>query len=249
MTIQQELNNIIDLYYFNCSYLNNIISKSNELISIFKKSTFKKLTQKDIEKYFKYLKRKNNSNATINSKLSFLNQVLKYYNNNLILPYQTVKTTDKNIITEYQFYNLLNIFQNNKDMYTFIMLAYYTGMRANEILNIKSNHIIKDNDNYFINLYNTKNHKDNLIPCTNKLNSILKDFTEFNINYKRVYYLLSKYNINPHIFRHSFISRCYEQGLDSFTIMRLTNQSSLSVHKRYVHLSNKSLIDTVNKLL
>ena len=75
-------------------------------------------------------------------------------------------------MTEYQFYNLLDIFKDNRDMYVFIILAYYTGMRAN--------------GNYFINLYNTKNHKDNLIPCTIKLNSILKDFTGFILFIKQI---------------------------------------------------------------
>lgn len=247
--LTKELNNIVDLYYSDSTYLSSINSKVNELITIFKKKSLKKFTQKDIEKYIKVLKiEHNNTNATINSKLCFLSKCLKYNQVNLVIPFQKVVNKNKSIITSEQLQVLLQSFKDNKELIQFVNIAYYTGLRANEILRIRYSHIIKDNNYYFINLYNTKNHKDNLIPVTPKLNKILDDFIEFSIDYKQVYYQLKKQGINAHQFRHTFITKCYEQGLDSFSIMRLTNQSSLSVHQRYVHHSNKQLINAIDKL-
>lgn len=242
-----ELDNIINLYYSDCSSYNNILSISKEILTIFKRRSLNKFKQSDIEKYIKNLKTKGNTNATINTKLSFISKALKYYKNELIIPFQKVSNKEKETISNTQYNYLIEETKDNEELNKFIQIAYYTGLRANEILNIRIQHIKYDNG-YFINLYNTKNHRDNFIPITNKLNSIFDNFQEFSLNYKQVYYLLKKFNITPHQFRHTFITNCYEKGLDSFTIMKLTNQTSLSVHQRYNHISNKRLQDVVNVL-
>lgn len=243
-----ELDTIVNLYYSECNYYNNIQCNVIELTKLFKKKSLTKFNQKDIEKYFNHLKHKGNSNSTINSKLVFLNKGLQYYNNILKIPFQKVRNKEKQIITETQFNYLLDAYKDNKDMYNFLMIAYYTGLRANEILGIRIQHISYENDTYYLNLYDTKNHKDNYIPLSSKLNAIVSTFEEFNIDYKQVYYLLKKQGITAHQFRHTFITRCYEKGLDSFSIMKLTNQTSLSVHQRYNHITNKRLKDLIQVL-
>lgn len=243
-----ELNNILDIYYHSSSSFNNVVAMNNELIKIFKKKSLKKFLQKDIELYLRQLRANNNSSSTINSKLVHLNKCLKYYGTKLIIPYQKVKNKEKEIISQTQYEYLKEEFKANNDVYKFIVLAYHTGMRANEILNIRIQHFKYDSGVYFLNLYNTKNHKDNYIPLSKEVNHIVENFEEFNINYKQLYYELKKYSITPHQFRHSFITRAYEKGLDSFTIMKLTNQTSLSVHQRYNHISNSRLRDIVQVL-
>lgn len=243
--LANELNNIVTLFYADCSSYSNIQSNVIELEKLFKKKSLIKFKQTDIEKYFKHLKLKGNSNSTINGKLVFLSKALKYYKNPLIMPYQKVKNKEKHIITETQFEYLLDVFQDNQDMYQFLMLAYYTGLRANEILNIRHQHITNDNGIYYLNLYNTKNHKDNYIPLSSNLNDLLDNFRRFTLDYKQVYYNLKKYKVTAHQFRHTFITKCYEKGLDTFSIMKLTNQTSLSVHQRYNHISNKRLKELI----
>ncbi len=240
-----ELNNIFNLFYIDSPSYNNILSNIKELEELFKKKSLIKFKQKDIEKYFTLLKRKNNSNTTINGKLVFLSKALKYYKNPLVIPYQKVKNKEKQIITETQFKYLLDVYQENQEMIQFLNLAYYTGLRANEILNIRRQHIVNEADTYYLNLYNTKNHKDNFIPLSTRLTTILVNFKEFTLNYKQVYYNLKKYRVTAHQFRHTFITKCYEKGLDTFSIMKLTNQTSLSVHQRYNHISNKRLKELI----
>lgn len=247
MELLEELNIVNELYYETATYYRQIQSTAGELLTLFKKS-LKKFTQRDIEKYFRYLRAKGNSTSTINFKLTYLNKALKYHQNILIMPFQKVHNKTKIIISERSFKQLLKKFKDNQEMYNFIMIAYYTGLRANEILGILKLHITKENNNYYINIYDTKNHRDNLIPVSQKLNNILEHFEEFTLNYKQVHYELSKHNITAHQFRHTFITRAYEQGIDSFSIMKLTNQRSMSVHQRYVHHSNKLLAATVNRL-
>ena len=247
MELTQELNIINELFYESATYYKQILSTAKELESLFKKS-LKKFTQRDIEKYFRYLRDKGNSSSTINFKLTYLNKALKYNQNVLIMPFQKVHNKTKIVITERQYKKLLKHYTDNQEMTNFIQLAYHTGMRANEILGILQQHITKEDNTYFINLYDTKNHRDNLIPVSNKLNKILDNFIEFTMTYKQLHYELSKHNITAHQFRHTFITRAYEQGIDSFSIMKLTNQRSMSVHQRYVHHSNKSLAATVNRL-
>lgn len=243
--LAKELNNVVTLFYSDCSCYNNIQSNVIELENVFKRKSLTKFKQKDIEKYFKYLKLKNNSNSTINGKLVFLSKALKYYKNTLVMPYQKVKNKEKQIITETQFEYLLDVFQNNQEMIQFLNLAYYTGLRANEILKIRQQHIVNEADTYYLNLYNTKNHKDNFIPLSTRLITILVNYKEFTLDYKQVYYNLKKYKVTAHQFRHTFITKCYEKGLDTFSIMKLTNQTSLSVHQRYNHISNKRLKELI----
>lgn len=246
--LSTELNLINELFYNNSSF-NTIQSKANEITRLFKKS-LKTFKQKDIEKYFRYLKSQNNSASTINSKLAYLSKCLRYYNVvNIIMPYQVIKQKPKEIITPEQFKQLRHsIYRENKELYYVILIAYYTGLRINEILNIRMQHIRIEQAKIFVNIYNTKNHTDNLIPINNKLRFIFKDFKEFTLNYKQVYYLLKQYGITAHQFRHTFITRCFEHGLDSYSVMKLTNQKSLSVQQRYVHITNKFLADKVNSL-
>lgn len=248
--LTNELNNFNNIYYMNSHALNNLLSYNTELIKLFKNKSINKFKQQDITKYIQYLQKKN-TNATINTKLAYLSKCLKYYNNPLIIPYQKVINKQKNIITEEQYLTLLNNV-TNAELRQFIQIAFYTGFRSSEILHIYKQHIKKEvinNKNiYFINIYNTKNHKDNYVPISPKLNNCLENYIEFTLNYKQLYYELKKLNLTAHQFRHSFITRCFEHGLDSFTVMKLVNQTSLQSTKRYIHLSNKYLADVITKL-
>lgn len=242
-----ELNTINELYYSNTNSFKTINSHTNELLQVFKNKSLVKFTQKDIEKYIKVLKQKQNANTTINNKLAYLSKGLNYYGNNkLIIPYQRITPKQKDIITFTQYKDLILKNINDAELCQFIHIAYYTGLRASEILNIRYSHIKYEDATYYLNIYDTKNHKNNFIPVNNKLNDILLHFQEFTYNYKQIHYLLSKQGITAHQFRHSFITRCFEKGLDAFTVMRLVNQTSINSTKHYVHLQNKFLADKVN---
>lgn len=242
-----QLNTINELFYSSSNSYKTINSHTTELLEIFKTKSLVKFQQKDIEKYIKILKNKGNKNTTINSKLAYLSKSLNYYGNSLKIPYQRINPKQKDIITDAQFKQLQTDIKD-KELKQFINIAYYTGLRASEILGLRVQHITRDNQTYYLNIYDTKNHKNNLIPVTNKLNSVLNQFQEFTYNYKQIHYELKKHGITAHQFRHTFITRCFEKGLDVFTVMRLVNQTSIQSTKQYVHLQNKFLKDTVNLL-
>lgn len=252
MKLDEQLYNLNDIYFANTSSYNIVTSKAMELIKFFKNKSITKLKQTDIEKLIKFLREKQQKNSTINSKLAYLSKALKYYKNtSVILPYQNLRDkTKKKIITEQQFCDLRHqIYKTDKELYKFILIAYYTGLRANEILNIRTQHITKQNNTYFLNIYDTKNHYDNLIPINKKINFVFKNFTEFTYNYKQVHYLLKKYDITAHQFRHTFITKAFERGLNNFTVMRLVNQKSITSTKEYIHLQNKFLAEETNKII
>ena len=249
--LYKELNTINTLFYENSSALKGFISKGTELLKVFKTKSLKKFTQRDIEKYLLYLKRRGNKNSTINAKLAYLSKCLKYHGVTLIIPYQTVKPKHKDIIPADNFTELLKtaseIIEPNKlnELIQFLNIAYYTGLRASEVLKLNRLHIKKQDDIYFLSIYDTKNHTSNLIPVNKKLNKTLDNFQEFTLNYKQLYYELKKLGITAHQFRHSFITRSFENGLSAFTVMRLVNQTSINSTKQYVHLQNKFLADAV----
>lgn len=246
--LYNELNNINELFYYDTNSYKTINSHTNELIQVFKNKSLVKFTQKDIEKYIKILKTKQNKPSTINNKLAYLSKGLNYYGNKLKIPYQKVKIKQKEIISFNDYMSLILKNKQDKELIQFIHIAYYTGLRASEILNIRMQHIIFNDDTFYINIYDTKNHKNNLIPVNSKLNEVLKNFKEFTYNYKQIHYKLSLQGVTAHQFRHSFITRCFEHNLDVFTVMRLVNQTSINSTKQYVHLQNKFLKDKVNLL-
>lgn len=255
MCLKDELETINTLFYNDTSSFQGMESKAKELVFLFKTKSLKRFKQKDIECYFRYLIRQGNENSTINSKLAYLSKALEYHNNKLKMPYQKVYKKHQTIITFTRLKDLLQkikydiVAVTHKDeLKQFIIIAYYTGLRANEILGLRMQHINKIDDTYFLNLYDTKNHCDNLIPVTKLLNSTLDNFQEFSINYKQLHYELKKLGVNAHLFRHSFITRSFESGLDSLTIMKLVNQKSMAVLKGYVHIQNKFLTEQVQKI-
>lgn len=255
MCLKDELITINDLFYNDSNSYSGMESKAKELVFLFKTKSLKKFKQKDVETYIKYLITQGNENSTINSKLAYLSKCLKYYNNLLKMPYKKQHKKHKNLISYNQYNELLKKIRlgflqvnHKKELMQFIQIAYHTGLRASEILNLRQQHITKLDNTYFLNIYDTKNHCDNLIPVKQTLNLTLDNFQEFSINYKQVYYELKKAGINPHLFRHSFITRSYESGLEPFTIMKLVNQKSLASTKEYVHLRNKFLVNQVEQI-
>ena len=69
-----------------------------------------------------------------------------------------------------------------------ISLAFSTGMRVSEIINLKISDI--DSDRSLIYIYNSKNKKDRIVPLSDNIRLILRDYTK-NINLKHIYLMVN----------------------------------------------------------
>ncbi len=152
----------------------------------------------------------------------------------------------------------------------FAMLSFiiYTGVRVNELVNIK----IFDLDL----IQNTvrvkgKGDKERIIPIAKPLSKLLKKYIaerkhkgrylfESKFNEKltplTVQLIVKKYakkakirkHITPHKLRHTFATLALQSGVSPITISELLGHSSLNTTMKYTHVTNKLTEDAVSRI-
>ncbi len=147
-----------------------------------------------------------------------------------------------------------------------LMVLYYSGIRVNEIVNLKWEDI--DFQRGTIHLKTAKGEKERIVFFHEKL----KGFIEYFNLKKEGYVFLSNFGkkyddrtvqlivknaarksgiskkVTPHILRHSFATHLLEAGADIRHIQKLLGHSSLQTTQIYTHVANKD-INKLAKLL
>ena len=140
-----------------------------------------------------------------------------------------------------------------------LMFLYYTGVRVNEIVNLKWEDI--DFPRGTIHLKTAKGEKERVIFFHEKLKSFIeyfnlkKDGFVFLSNFGKKYddrtvqlivrnaakkAVISK-KVTPHTLRHSFATHLLEAGADIRHIQKLLGHSSLQTTQIYTHVANKDI--------
>ena len=159
-----------------------------------------------------------------------------------------------------------------KDIFT---TAFYTGMRLNEILNMKWNWIdftqniitVKNSEDF-----KTKNKRERIIPIHNKVHSILKSHlplikqsTTTVVFYRKAGIKLNgefiskqfkktvrsaelNENIHFHTLRHSFASNLVQRGVNLYVVKELLGHEDIKTTQVYSHLTQQNLSAAVNQL-
>ncbi len=153
-----------------------------------------------------------------------------------------------------------------KDLFT---VAFYTGMRLGEIVNMKSNWI--DLNNKIITIRNgesfrTKSKKERIIPFNRNLKNIFEKyigkedeyiFTRIEQIKLREDFVTKKFKkavrsiglndkIHFHTLRHSFASMLIQKGVSLYVVKELLGHEDLSTTQIYSHLSTKNLYDAIS---
>jgi integrase len=153
--------------------------------------------------------------------------------------------------------------------------AFYTGMRLNEILNMKWNWInfkqniitVRNSDDF-----KTKNNRERIIPIHNKVQLILKHLLPLGKHSSTllVFYrkegirlngeFISKqfkraarsaelnHNIHFHSLRHSFASALVQRSVSLYVVKELLGHENIKTTQVYSHLTHQELIKSVNQL-
>jgi len=151
---------------------------------------------------------------------------------------------------------------------TLLSLVYSTGMRLQELCNLKIEHI--DSKQMVIKIVAGKGKKDRIVPLSQ---AILNELRIYYLQYKPQVYLfngskngtrysprtvqhilskalielgLNNKDYSFHTLRHSFGTHAYDNGADLLTIQHLMGHQHISQTIQYLHLSTKRLSSVVN---
>ena len=140
-----------------------------------------------------------------------------------------------------------------------LMVLYYSGIRVNEIVNLKWEDI--DFQRGTIHLKTAKGEKERIVFFHEKLKGFIEYFNLKKEGYVFISNFGKKYDdrsvqlivknasrkagiskkVTPHILRHSFATHLLEAGADIRHIQKLLGHSSLQTTQIYTHVANKDI--------
>ncbi len=228
----------------------------------------KHINQSLIERYMKFCLSRGNKNITINKRIGMLTAMFKRTANAglITMPEYTITKLKEakakiEVIQKEDVMKILNRIDSMKlshQVIIYILLS--TGIRRNEVVNIKIHNI--DFKNKSIYLEHTKSGKPRYCYFGEKLESLLKlqiakavpgnpylfPSGTGHINKQTVsgflYYLKQKLNIDilsSHKFRHLYATQLLKNGADIYTVKELLGHEKLENTQRYLDFTNEEI--------
>jgi len=211
----------------------------------------------------------NISNRTLNKYVGTIRQVLKY-SCDIVLNFDNLPVNNKVIetIPDHVINLIFNYYENNQSNiilqrnYTMFRLFNETGIRLNELLNLKVNDI--DLNNRSIKLRKTKTNNERYVFYSDKTNviltkyivtaklidyifidfitgDILKDYSIESISQRLQKKLDIKQSITPHKWRHTFATRYTNKNGNMEVLRQILGHSSLKTTQKYLHVNKDAL--------
>jgi len=194
-------------------------------------------------------------NQIINSIKFFYEKVLNKKYNKIDFTRPITEKKLPQIIDSELLLEKINQIQNLKHK-AIISIAYSTGLRVSEVINLKITDI--DSKRMIIYIKNAKGKKDRIVPLSNNLLFLLRNYYKqykpkeylFNgqnsLQYSATscnkivkHYLNKKYHF--HLLRHSCFTHLIENGVDCRIIQKIAGHRNIKTTEGYMHVSNKVL--------
>jgi integrase/recombinase XerD len=229
---------------------------------------------------------KNSTIATVRGKLSsFFNWLVerKYITVNPFnkIAYPEVSYTDSRAFSPKEFESICHAVNSKiqwsnlvfkKRNIAIVMFLFHTGVRRNELVNIRLTDIDLDRRIVRINGETSKSKRTRLIPLNKELIPYLTDYLLFRKNYHTEYFwisgslnghftrhglkhftkLLSKVtgvNCHPHRFRHTFAVMYYKVTHDILGLMKLMGHKSLKMTLTYLRsVPDEHIVDQIERI-
>ncbi|WP_024832876.1 tyrosine-type recombinase/integrase [Ruminiclostridium josui] len=238
-----------------------------------KESYVSNITLHTIQDYILWQKDKSISAIAVNSNLRGVRAFLYYCMKLGYLPKFSIELVKaekkvKQVYTDSELQLLLkkpNVkhcsFTEYRD-WVVINYALATGNRVSTIINLKNQDV--DFENGYITLVRTKNKKQQVIPLSNTLSSILLEYLTYRKGEANDYLFCNSYGnqladrslqgsvarynksrgvmkTSIHLFRHTYAKKYLQAGGNVFQLQRLLGHSSLEIVKEYVSLFSEDL--------
>lgn len=276
------INYFINYFENELNYSKNTIKSYQKDLEIFKTfvkdTNINKIDYNYIREYLSYLYEKNYSKTSIARNISTLRSFFKYlYNENIIKDNPLVLISnpklDKKLPKVLNYQELENLLLT-PDINTpiglrdacILELLYSTGIRVNELTNIKTNDINFTEKKILI---LGKGNKERYVLfgnlCLKKINDYLRNGRTYLDKDNNQYLFLNKkgkkisdrtirtmidtmcnkasikMHISPHTLRHTFATHMLNEGADLKTVQELLGHENLSTTQIYTHVSNEYL--------
>ena len=261
------------------SYINDITQYCDYIKKYRKKTDPEDIDIEDIRSYLASLKRNHITPSSQSRKLSAMKSfhkflmLEKYVSKNVAKLIQNPKQEKKlpTVLSIEEVENLLNVLTEDTPLElrnkTMIELAYSSGLRVSELINLKISNLHLQNG--FIEILG-KGNKERIVPVGEEAIDLINKYLEtarllFVNNKSKDYVFLSRRGTNmsrqmffgiikekaklagitkeisPHKLRHSFASHLLERGIDLRLIQELLGHESISTTEIYTHINNTKL--------
>ena len=255
MEVKRYSNNTISTY---CSIANSVEKYFNNSLRL--------VNESDLQEYV--YRKIHNRKFSRSSQKQLVNSLRLYYkevlnqeiNLHVLLPRKSSFTIPE-VLSKQEVITILKEVKNIKHK-SILALLYSAGLRIGEAINLKIKSI--DSDRMTIFIQRGKGVKDRLVPLSNNLLVLLRDYYK---KYSPKEYLfegqasgqysnssanqfIKKYSkragikkkVTAHTFRHSYATHLLENGTDIRIIQRLLGHNSIKTTMIYTHVAEQSLL-------
>ncbi len=152
---------------------------------------------------------------------------------------------------------LAEIFQNVLEVKVILYFLFYTGLRCQEIINLKRKDIDFEKSRVIVwvpkqELYRNVPLPENLLILLKKyFNLIPEEKNAFNLSTGKLKYIMTKIkesevlgknrDIWVHLWRDSFACACLNKGMDIFEVQQLLNHSDINTTMKYITVANEKV--------
>ena len=247
------------------SFCGAIHYHTNAILKFFgKDKKINTITQMDISNFINSCRNAGLQDSSINVHLSKLATIFNRLLEDEIIDKKIkvkkikLRSKEKNIISQ----EMEEIFLSNikKEVHRdLVVLLLETGLRINEALNLRKEHI--DLQEGFLYIYANKTDTPRAVPITSRVREILSKrignadlFPR--VRYNAFYTMLKNAvkaaglpeDITVHSLRHTCLSRLAKNGANASLIMAWAGHKKLSTSQQYIHMNPQDLKNFANKL-